>query len=1433
MKANFRDMFSSFLSDELIEAFQSTSVTHIDVNEKGDFVKILVDLSFVPPVNAVLECEKQLSAALNRRVRFVPSFDKSLFNEDILEYLIDELKFRGKTVNGFFSGATAKIEENIFYINLSHGGKEILEKNYCSNEASNIISEWFKINVKVELNEQNDIAQNTVETYVEKVVYVNPPQKKEVVTEKAERPKYDKPFEAPEVQDDSELILGNVKIKKKPFPIATLTPALREAVVFGDVFFISSRDIKNGESTIFTFYITDGTDSATVKAFVKNDGESKVPSIKEGQTILVEGSYVLDEYAGEYIIKPRKINTIQKEKKMDLSQNKRVELHLHTTFSEQDAVSSPESLIMQAHEWGHKAIAITDHGVVQAFPEAMNTVEKIWKKDPDFKVIYGVEAYFVNDFVSSIVGEHDANLSDEMIVFDLETTGLNAQFERITEIGAVKIKNGDVTEVFNTFVNPNMPIPKHISELTSITDDMVKDAPDEKEAYEKFLKFCGSSKILIAHNAPFDTGFLKAVANRNNLPYDFTSLDTVPILRNLYPELKRVTLDSVSKFLKFPPFNHHRACDDAQVLSDIFRAMCTKLKKEFDVNKISDIKEKFGKIDPRKLHPNHMTILVKNSVGLKNLYKLVSMAHLNYFFRKPLIPKSELIKHREGLIIGSACVDGELYEAVFDGKSHSELLEIAKFYDYLEIQPLGNNEFLVRDKKVSSIEIVKEFNKTIISLGEELSIPVVATGDVHFKSPDQAIFRKIVQPAEGKSDIEEQAPLYFRTTDEMFSEFSYLDEQKAYEIVVENTNKIADMVEKEVRPIPRGTYPPSIEGSEETLTEITHKRAKEIYGDPLPEIVETRLNKELDSIIKNGFAVLYIIAQKLVWKSEEDGYLVGSRGSVGSSFVATMAGISEVNPLVPHYICSKCKYFEVFDDGSVGSGFDLPPKKCPRCNEDLNRDGHDIPFETFLGFKGDKSPDIDLNFASEYQSRAHRYTEELFGHDNVFKAGTISAIKDKIAYGYVKKFQEEHEIRFSPAEVQRLTNGCTGIKKTTGQHPGGMVVIPNGYDVYDFTPIQHPANKSDSEVVTTHFDFHSLHDTILKLDCLGHVVPTHYKYVEDLTGIKVTSVDTCDPKVMSLFTSPKELGVTAEDIFFETGSLGLPEMGTNFVKQMLIEAQPKKFSDLLQISGLSHGTDVWLSNAQDLIKNGTCTISEVIGTRDSIMVYLIHKGVPNDMAFKIMEIVRKGKAPKDLTDEHKKTMRDNNVPEWYIDSCLKIKYMFPKAHAAAYVIAAVRLGWYKLYKPVEFYASYLTVRGGALDVEATLGGKNAARNRIIELKEMIKNKTAENKDHDTLDLLLTINEALCRKVEFLPVNIKKSHATIYRVEDGKIRLPFNCIDGIGEMAADALYNSIKDKEFYSIEDFTAKTKTSKGIVETLERMNAFGDLPKSDQFSFF
>jgi len=1022
--------------------------------------------------------------------------------------------------------------------------------------------------------------------------------------------------------------------------------------------------------------------------------------------VKVRGEAQYDKYARELIIFAYDIMETQKTERQDDAAKKRVELHLHTQMSAMDGVSSVKDLVRRAAKWGHPAVAITDHGVVQAYPEAYEAGKK-----NNIKIIYGVECYLVSDSAAIVYNPSDTTLDGDFVVFDIETTGLNASTDRIIEIGAVKVSRGKITDRFSTFVNPKIPIPDKIVELTGITDEMVKDAPEIEEVLESFLNF-SKDCVLVAHNAQFDTGFIKVNAGRYNKPFQYCILDTLELTRALFPELKRHRLNVVAKHLNVKLENHHRAVDDAGATAEIF-IKCMDMLRQREITYIRDINSALaGDKDIKSMDSYHAVILVKDQAGLKNLYKIISESHLKYFYKKPRVPKSLYMQYKEGLMIGSACEAGELYRAILEGKSDEELSRIVKFYDYLEIQPLGNNQFMVDSGRLESIQDLKNINKKIVNLGEQYNKPVVATCDVYFLDPQDEVFRRILMAGQGFADADNQAPLYLRTTDEMLQEFEYLGQEKAYEVVVENTNKIAEMIEF-VKPIPDETFPPEIPGAEEEIQRLSISKAVEIYGDPLPKIVKDRMDKELNSIIKHGFSVMYIIAQKLVWKSLSDGYLVGSRGSVGSSFVAFLAGITEVNALPPHYVCPKCKNSEFITDGSVGSGVDMPDKNCPKCGTKYNKDGHDIPFETFLGFDGDKEPDIDLNFSGDYQPIAHKYTEELFGEGHVFRAGTIGTIAEKTAYGFVKKYLEERGKVVHNAEINRLVKGCTGIKRTTGQHPGGVMIVPRKNEIYEFCPIQHPADDPDSSIITTHFDYHSISGRLLKLDILGHDDPTVIRMLEDLTGVNAREIPIGDSATMSLFTSTEALGVSPEEIGSEVGTFAVPEFGTKFVRQMLVDTKPKTFAELVRISGLSHGTDVWLNNAQDLVRAGTATLSEVICTRDDIMLYLIYKGVPAKQAFKIMESVRKGKG---LKEEDEAIMRENNVPEWYIDSCKKIKYMFPKAHAVAYVMMAFRIAYFKVHYPTAFYTAYFTVRADDFDAELMTHGVERVRSKIKELE---------------------------------------------------------------------------------------------------------------------
>lgn len=1343
-------------------------------------------------------------------------------------HCIDDLTAYLKENNGAANASVdaAKCEFDgtslVYHLN---GGADILNGSDAAAELERYIIKTFGVPVTVSF-EGGDTVSVDDPKYLEMQKAAVDPINYTYFEDKKDRPPEREFPDLPLTYHASKVLYGS-KITHKPKKICEVEALDGSVIVWGDVFKVEVKETRDGSKNIVSFSITDLTGSYVVKLVEEVEKCKPVVSgIKEGVTVVVRGFVVQDNFIHDNVIMARAIMTAGKMPDTDDEPEKRVELHLHTTMSAMDGMTAPAKLVSRAISWGHKAIAITDHGVCQAFPEANGAAGN------KIKVIYGVEGYYVDDSVRVFNGDSDIPLNGEFVLFEIKATGTRSGCDRPIAVSAIRIVDGIEKDGFFSLVNPEIKIPDKIAEKTGIDNRSTASAPKEGEVFGNLIDFCGDA-VLVAFDGDFQYAMLSAICRRNGIEMNNSWLDIKLLSQNYVEDVKKFTIDSVSVAMNFGKLSSGDAVECTSVLKRIFLKLVEKLAAD-GVETVGQINQKLPAPDARKQTSYHIILIAKTTAGLKNLYQLVSASNLKYFYRHPRIPRSELIAHREGLIIGSACEAGELYRAMVDGRSEERLLEIAEFYDYLEIQPCGNNAFMVRNGMVDSIEDIQNYNRRIVGIADRLGIPVVATGDVHFIDKEDSVYREILMTSQGFEDASEQAPLYFRKTRDMLDEFDYLDEETAHKAVIENPGKIADMCEK-LKPFPDGTFPPDIPGSDQELRRICYERMTDLYGDPLPELVKARLDKELESIIKHGFAVLYIIAQKLVKNSMDNGYYVGSRGSVGSSFVAFAAGISEVNPLQPHYLCKKCKHFEVFTKGEYGSGYDMPPKECPNCGILMTREGHNIPFETFLGFKGDKSPDIDLNFSGEYQFYAHRYTEELFGITHVFKAGTIGTLADKTAYGFVKKWLEVKGKVVSKAEEDRLTMGCVGVKRTTGQHPGGMVVVPGNRDAEDFTPIQHPADDVEKGLQTTHFDFHAMHDTILKLDNLGHDVPTMYKYLEDMTGICVMDVDVCDPQIYKLLESPEPLGVTAEDIECPTGTLSLPELGTPFVLQMLIDAKPKNFSDMLQIAGLSHGTDVWLGNAKDLIAAGTCTISEVIGTRDSIMVYLINKGLDPSMAFKIMEIVRKGKAPKLLTDEHKQAMKDHDVPQWYIDSCLKIKYMFPKAHAAAYVIAAMRLAWYKIYRPVEYYATFMTVRGEDLDTASILKGRGAVKALMAEIKDKMSRKEATAKEEGMYTSMQVVNEMMARGVEFLPVDVYKSSSTTYLIEDGKIRLPFSAIPGVGGSAAKAIEEARNDGggEFISVDDLQLRSGASKTLIAALEEMGALDAIPKTTQITFF
>ncbi len=1416
------------------------------------------------------------------RMRILPSYDPSFFSLSYLPEVFLESVNVGAVANGFFNDYTAKgsVRDGItIEIPFVRGGIDMLEEANTARIVSGIIKSEFSLDVEVRIEQRGDyldvLERHRVEgearlaaEYEEARREAARAMRAEEEANAAAEAAYTTPLVGEEVLErdpgtgsvtyggltldvsSPEVFFGDGVDAGALAPLSELKRTMPRITVAGQIFEVNSKETRSYDKLNITVGITDNRLSTYVKTTrPKEEGEALLKSLKVGTCVIVEGA-VKDEDTQsfrqkkqpaegeterrdpfpriEYSIRLRSAAKVKRVIRKDTAAKKRVELHLHTTMSQMDALIVPEEALRRAKYWGHPAVAITDHGNVQAFPDAMLELDAMRKAgDGDFKVIYGMEAYFVDDEARAVWGEVGCGFNGEFVVFDLETTGLSSSNDKIIEIGAVILRGGEPAETFSAYVNPGRHIPEEITKLTGISDETVADARPISEVLPEFFAFCGD-RPLIAHNANFDTGFVRVAASELKLGFGNAYIDTLAMSRYVNPELKNHKLDTLVDHYGLGGFEHHRAFEDARVTALVFMKMAHRLEEE-GVRDVPEMVRMMSEhADPLVLPTYHQIILVKNQTGLKNLYKLVSYSYLNYYRRHPRIPKTVLEAHREGLIIGSACEAGELYRAILDSKPESELERIAGFYDYLEIQPLTNNAFLIESEKVRDFEELKDINRRIVELGHKLGKPVVATCDAHFLDKDDEIYRQILQKGMKFADADRETKLYLRTTDEMLEEFSYLGEDAAYEVVVENTNLIADMI-GEVRPIPKGTYTPNIEGSEEELTQLCQKRAEDWYcfEGKIPEVVTERLDRELSSIIKNGYAVLYIIAQKLVSYSESQGYLVGSRGSVGSSIVASFAGISEVNPLPPHYRCPKCRYSEFHKD-EYASGFDMPDKDCPHCGTKMIVDGHDIPFETFLGFYGDKSPDIDLNFSGDIQGKVHKYTEELFGAENVFRAGTLGTVASKTAYGFVMKYLEEKGVSLTRADVERYCVRCSGIKRSTGQHPGGIIVVPSEYEVYDFTPVQHPADDADSDIITTHFAFSYLHDTILKLDELGHDIPTKYKMLERYTGTSVMDVPMNDRAVYSLLTSSKALGINKEHD--EPGTYGLPELGTRFVMQMLTDCQPKTFGDLLQISGLSHGTGVWLGNAQELIKDGICDISTVIGCRDDIMLRLIRYGLDSSLSFKIMEKVRKGKG---VDPEYEAEMIAKGVPDWYIASCKKIKYMFPKAHAAAYVMSAIRLGWYKINYPVEFYAAYFTAAPDGFDGELVLRGPAAVRALIDEYSD--KGADTSQKEETQLAAMQIVNEYFQRGFRFLPVDIHKSDATAFLPEDGKIRLPFMCLSGVGGSAAESLA-AARDSfggQVFSIEELREEAHVTKSVIDTLRRNGVLDDIDESNQLSLF
>ncbi len=1472
MNKLFFDVFPTLkLEGKLRNLFEEVEVMKVATTSSKDKLKIYVLSRHLIFKSNIYEVEQQIKKQMfekaNMKVEMIETFELS--KQYTPEHLMDEYKDSivlelerdNVLVASMFQRAKFRFEDenNMIMVMresiVSEGKKDVIiatltdiYHNRCQMPV-HISVEYEVEKLKDTYNKDDEIQQeiNRIMKQIERQKGEESAEGqntgKEGSKEVAKEQKSTKIYTAPVKRTNNPDVIYGRDFEDDCIELSQVITEMGEITFRGKVIEMEIREIRN-EKSILMFDVTDFTDTIRVKMFVKNEQLGEITGyVKKGAFLKIKGVTNLDTYDKELTIgSVFGVKTIPDftTKRMDTSSKKRVELHCHTKMSDMDGVSDVKAIVNRAHDWGHKAIAITDHGGVQAFTVANHVLDNYDKADP-FKIIYGMEGYIVDDLTEIALNVKGQSLEDTFVVFDIETTGFSSIKDKIIEIGAVKIEKGEIVNTYSTFVNPERPIPFKIEQLTSINDDMVMDAPTIEVILPEFLAFVGDA-VLVAHNANFDVGFIEQNCRYQDIEHDFTSLDTVGLARVLLPNNSRYTLNIVAKALGISLENHHRAVDDANATAEIFLKFIEMLQEKH----IYDLKgiNQFGVMNPnaiRKLPTYHCIILAKNTIGRVNLYSLVSQSHLTYFARRPRIPKSIFNQYREGLILGSACEAGELYQAILHDKSEEHIVKLAEFYDYYEIQPLANNYFMFESDKFSQInsdEDLIRINKKIVKLGEQFNKPVVATCDVHFLDPEEERYRAIIMAGKGFSDADNQPPLFLRTTEEMLKEFEYLGSDKAYEVVVDNTNLIADMIEK-ISPVRPDKCPPVIENSDQDLRDICYDKAHEWYGENLPEIVVARLERELNSIISNGYSVMYIIAQKLVWKSIEDGYLVGSRGSVGSSFVATMAGITEVNPLSPHYRCGTCFYSD-FESEEVrsfagGCGFDMPDKKCPVCGATLTKDGFDIPFETFLGFHGDKEPDIDLNFSGEYQANAHKYTEVLFGEGQTFKAGTIGTVADKTAYGYVRNYYNDKGIAKRNCEINRLLQGCTKIKRSTGQHPGGIIVLPHGEDINSFTPIQHPANDMTTDIITTHFDYHSIDHNLLKLDILGHDDPTMIKMLEDLVPVitgepfDATKIPLDDKGVMSMFASTESLGISPKDIGgTPVGCLGIPEFGTDFVIQMVVDAKPQSLSDLIRISGLSHGTDVWLGNAQYLIQEGLATISTAICTRDDIMTFLINQGMDSGLSFTIMESVRKGKG---LKPDWIEAMLEADVPQWYIDSCLKIKYMFPKAHAAAYVMMAYRIAYCKLNYPLAYYGAYFSIRADAFSYEIMCQGPDM----LNEYMEDYKRRANElsNKEKETMKDMRLVQEMYARGLRFMPLDIYKGKATEFQIIDGKLMPSFASVEGLGEKAAIAVEEAAKGGKYLSLDDFRQRTKATQTAIDLMAKLKMFGDLPKSNQLSLF